>query len=223
MFRVAITVRVREADGEEHAVQVLLSKTWKETEPLQLRQYLGAYYRDKRDIQKDSSGIPIVTVFLLGHRLGDVSVPVMYVYDKPYDYDGNVVSKGMPEPFIENLEHDSIIVQTPLLHDQVSNRLYKVLSVFDQSRAYDEDCHLLNYDEKDYEGDASLFHLVFCLTAAAASPKMQRHMDMEDEFVPELENRDTKIMMLDKKIVEQEEEIMRRDRVLKYKLGCLGI
>lgn len=218
MFRIDFSARVREPDGEEHLVLIELQKTWKETETLRFRQYLGAQYSDKRNIRKDSKegyGIPIITIYLLGHRLGNVDVPVVYVYHKSYDYDGNVVSKGMPDPFIESLAHNSIIVQIPLLHGQVNNRLYKVLSVFDQSRAYDENRHLLNVDVKDYEGDASMECIVNRLTAAAASPEMRQDMNVEDEFLSELEKRDTALMNRDKKIEKQSEQLKEQNTMIR--------
>ena len=124
MFRIDFAANVREDDGKEHLILVELQKTWLETETLRFRQYLGAQYSNKRNINKNSHegyAIPMVTIYLLGHRVGDIDVPVVYVNHKSYDYDGNVVTKGMPDPFIESLVHNSIIVQIPLLHGQINN------------------------------------------------------------------------------------------------------
>ena len=68
-------------------------------------------------------GIPMVAVYILGHRVGHINVPVLYVNHKPYDYEGNEVTEGLPDPFVDSLVHDSIIVQIPLLHGQINNRL----------------------------------------------------------------------------------------------------
>jgi hypothetical protein len=75
MFRIDFGARVREADGSEHLVLIELQKTWIETETLRFRQYLGAQYSDPNNIQKEERlkhgyAIPMVTVYLLGHKVG---------------------------------------------------------------------------------------------------------------------------------------------------------
>lgn len=210
MFRIDFSARVRESDGKEHLILIELQKTWLETETLRFRQYLGAQYSDKRNIRKDSPqgfAIPMVTIYLLGHRLGDVDVPVVYVGHRSYDYDGNEVTKGMPDPFIESLVHNSIIVQIPLLHGQINNRLDKVLSVFDQTKADADDPHVLKLDEDRYLGDDNMEYILRRLTAAAADSDMRQDMNVEDEYFSVLENRDTAIMLRDKEIAEQKQTI----------------
>lgn len=214
MFRIDFAANIREADGKEHLILVELQKTWLETETLRFRQYLGAQYSNKRNIDRNSRegyAIPLVTIYLLGHRVGDIEEPVVYVNHQSYDYYGNVVTKGMPDPFIESLVHNSIIVQIPLLHGQINNRLDKVLSVFDQSKADADDPHVLSLDEKDYEGDDSMEYIVHRLTEAAADADMRQDMNVEDEYYSAIENRDTAIMKRDKKIKEQEEELSEKD------------
>lgn len=220
MFRIDFAANIREADGKEHLILVELQKTWLETETLRFRQYLGAQYSNKRNIDRNSRegyAIPLVTIYLLGHRVGDIEEPVVYVNHQSYDYYGNVVTKGMPDPFIESLVHNSIIVQIPLLHGQINNRLDKVLSVFDQSKADADDPHVLSLDEKDYEGDDSMEYIVHRLTEAAADADMRQDMNVEDEYYSAIENRDTAIMKRDKKIKEQEEELSEKDKKLSEK------
>ena len=217
MFRIDFAANVREDDGKEHLILVELQKTWLEAETLRFRQYLGAQYSNKRNINKNSPegyAIPMVTIYLLGHRVGDIDVPVVYVNHKSYDYDGNVVTKGMPDPFIESLVHNSIIVQIPLLHGQINNRLDKVLSVFDQTKADSNDPHVLSLDEKNYEGDDSMEYIVHRLTQAAADADMRQNMNVEDEYYSAIENRDTAIMNRDKKIKEQDKLLAENAKLL---------
>ena len=81
MFRIDFGARVREADGSEHLVLIELQKTWIETETLRFRQYLGAQYSDPNNIQKEERlkhgyAIPMVTVYLLGHKVGLYLIPI---------------------------------------------------------------------------------------------------------------------------------------------------
>ncbi len=218
MFRIDFSATVRESDGSEHLILIELQKTWLETETLRFRQYLGAQYSDKRNIRHDSHdgfAIPMVTIYLLGHRVGNIEVPVVYVNHKSYDYDGNEVKKGIPDPFIESLVHNSIIVQIPLLRGQVNNHLYKVLSVFDQTQVSDSSHHLLSLDGKYYEGDDNMEYIVHKLTEAAASAELRQDMNVEDEFFSAIENRDTAIMNRDKKIKDQDKKIKDQDEKIK--------
>ena len=155
MFRIDFGARIRTGENETELILIELQKTWVETETLRFRQYLGAQYSDKNNIDKqkgDHKGFayPMVTIYIMGHRVGDIDVPVLYVSHKAYDYDGHEVKKGMPDPFVESLVHDSIIVQIPLLHGVINNRLDKVLSVLDQTKRDKDDPHLLCLDESVY-------------------------------------------------------------------------
>lgn len=137
MLRIDFAATVRESDGAQRLILIELQKTWLETETLRFRQYLGAQYSRKSNIDAESSGryaLPMVAVYLLGHRVGDIEEPVLYVNHKSYDYNGREVTKGIPDPFVESLTHNSIIVQIPLLPYRINNRLSRVLSVFDQSK-----------------------------------------------------------------------------------------
>ena len=40
------------------------------------------------------------SVYFLGHRVGNIDEPVVYVHHKVYDYNGNVVREGIPDAFI---------------------------------------------------------------------------------------------------------------------------
>lgn len=124
-----------------------------------------------------------------------------------YDYDGNVVTDGIPDPFVESLIHDSIIVQIPLLHGQVNNRLEKVLRVFDQSQKNGSDRHVLNVNDSPFDDDDDMQYLLRRLLMAAANAQLRQDMKVEDEYFKALEDRDTALMIKDKKLAEQAEQL----------------
>ena len=220
MFRIDFGARIRTGENETELILIELQKTWVETETLRFRQYLGAQYSDKNNIDKqkgDHKGFayPMVTIYIMGHRVGDIDVPVLYVSHKAYDYDGHEVKKGMPDPFVESLVHDSIIVQIPLLHGVINNRLDKVLSVLDQTKRAKDDPHLLCLDESVYADSSDMSYIVHRLTAAASNPQMRQNMNVEDEFYSAIEDRDTAIMNRDKKIKEQNGKIKEQNGKIK--------
>ena len=124
-----------------------------------------------------------------------------------YDYEGNEVHQEMPDPFVESLQHDSIIVQIPLLKGRVNNRLEKILSVFDQSQIYPDDQRMLELDENKYADDAEMAHILHRLQSAAANPDIRNRMNAEDEFFQALEDRDTTIMTQKKELEKQKAAI----------------
>lgn len=149
----------------------------------------------------------MITVYLLGHRVGDIEEPVLYVRHKSYDYDGVEVTKGMPDPFVESLVHDSIIVQIPLLHGRLNNRLVEVLSVFDQTNKDGHNRQVLRIDDDAYKGDAEMEHILHRLLTAASDSKLRQDMNVEDEYFSAIETRDTAIMKRDQRIAEQNAQL----------------
>ena len=226
MFRIDFAAKVQEADGSSHLVLIELQKTWLETETLRFRRYLGVQYGNKENIPtKDNSkgfAIPMVAVYLLGHRVGDIDEPVIYVQHKAYDYDGAVVTRGLPDPFVESLTHDSIIVQIPLLRGQVNNRLERVLSVFDQTAIDGSDQHVLELDEDKYAGDADMRYMLRRLTAASCNAEIRQNMNVEDEFYSAIENRDTAIMQLQQKTKEQRNRLKEQSNRLEEQRSRLA-
>lgn len=202
VFRIDFGATVREADGEEKLILVELQKTWVETETLRFRQYLGVQYRSPKNMRGDNA-LPMVAVYLLGHKVGNIEEPVLYVNHDCYDYEDNRVERGLPDPFVESLTHNSIIVQIPRLHGQINNRLDKVLSVFDQNNRDRDDEQLLRLDERMYSDDSDMEHILHRLTMAAADADMRHRMDVEDEYFSIIEKRDTEILMRDKRLAEQ--------------------
>ena len=220
MFRIDFGATIREEDGREKLILIELQKTWLETETLRFRQYLGAHYANPENIikgDKNGCAVPTVAVYLLGHKVGDIEEAIIYVSHKAYDYSGKEVKKGIPDPFVESLTHDSIIVQIPRLHRMANNRLEKVLSIFDQTRKASGNRQMLNIDESLYDGDEEMQHIVRRLQMAASDAKLRQDMNVEDEYFLAIENRDTAIMMRDKRIKEQDNMLEEKTHELEKK------
>ena len=220
MFRIDFAATVREREGNEikdRIVLIELQKTWLNTETLRFRQYLGAQYSNKNNIREaEDKGFayPMVAVYLLGHRVGNIKEPIVYVNHDVFDYNGNVVEDGNIEPFVESLTHNSIIVQIPLLHGNVNNRLEKVLSVFDQTLVDGDTLQVLKIDEDKFADDNDMLYVLHKLTAAAANSEMRQDMNVEDEYYKAIEDRDTAIMQRDKMLRERDCKMAQMDERL---------
>ena len=208
MFRIDFAARVMQDDGSTRLILIELQKTWLSTETLRFRRYLAAQYNAEENMLKESKSeagpyaIPMIAIYLLGHRIGDIDKAVVYVNHKALDYDGKEIENGENDPFINSLTHDSIIVQIPLLHGKINNKLDRVLSVFDQSQRDDSNQHIVRLDINNYEGDSELMHLVHRLGLAAMNASVRQEMDDEDEFFSAIESRDTQLMQMNKRLSE---------------------
>ena len=221
MFRIDFAAKVRDQNGKEKLILIELQKTWLETETLRFRQYLGAQYLTPENIAKEGEhegyAAPMVAIYLLGHRVGNVDKPVVYVKHNAYDYNGEVVEEAMEDPFIGSLTHDSIIVQIPLLHGQINNHLDKVLSVFDQSHRDKKNRQVILLDETKYEGDDDMMYLLRRLTAATANAELRMDMNVEDEYFSAIEHRDTELMVKTQQLEEKDKQLAEKSKELAEK------
>ena len=216
--RIDFSAKIKDKDGTEHLVLIELQKTWLATETMRFRQYLGTQYSDpKNTLSKDGDkkgfGLPIISIYLLDHRVGDLPEPVVYVRRRYLDYNSNPVVDGVPDPFVESLTHDAIIVQIPLLSGKTRNRLERLLMVFDQDFQVEGDSHFLRIDENAPQ-TAEEQLVIDRLIKAAATSELLREMYIEDEFLSELEQRDTEIMRKEQELQQSRQELQQSKQEL---------
>lgn len=218
MFRIDFAAQVKEDDGTVRLILIELQKTWVDTETLRFRRYLAAQYNAEENMVKEGElkgyAVPMISVYLLGHRVGDIDKAVVYVTHNAFDYDGKVVEGGMQDPFINSLIHDSIIVQIPLLHGKINNRLDRVLSVFDQSQRDAKNQQIVCLDEKEYAGDSDMMYILHRLGLAAMDADVRQEMNDEDEFYSVLEARDTQVMKLNEQLTEKRRQLNEKNAQL---------
>ncbi len=226
VFRIDFAATVRKADDSEELILIELQKNWLPTETLRFRQYVGTQYQDPRNIVEDSAdrhALPMITVYLLGHKLGDIEEPVIYVRHHSYDYNDHLVTKGIPNAFVESLVHDSIIVQIPRLHGQVNNRLDEVLSVFNQTHADKKNQHTLELDDAFYDSsDSDMQRILYRLTAAAANVDMRQDMMVEDEYYSIIKEQESKLYYGERQLAEKNAQLAEKNAQLAEKDGQLA-
>lgn len=216
LFRMDFSAKIKDDEGEEHLVLIELQKTWLPTETLRFRQYLGTHYLNKENVCKDPDsqfGLPIISIYILGHTLGELKEPVIYVRRRYLDYEDNVIEGK--DKFIESLTHDSIIVQIPFLHKRTRNRLERLLNIFDQDCRLRGNDHLLEIDEDLFQDEDYL--VLTRLLKAGVAPDIRRSMDVEDEILSEIEARDTVIMQKDQLIQQKDQAILQKDQTIQQK------
>jgi hypothetical protein len=235
VFRIDFGATIRKDDGTEQLILVELQKggvqrlpsvsggyPWLPTETLRFRQYIGVQYSNPENVVgegRDCRALPMVAIYLLGHKVGDIEEPVIYVHNEPCDYDGNLVTKGLPDPFVSSLTHESIIVQIPRLRGKINNRLDEILSIFDQSQTNaDTNDHTIFIDENRYaEEDAEMQRILRRLLMAAVSSDIRQDMNVEDEYYSYLEQKETEVMMKDRIIAQQDAQLSQQKEQLSQK------
>ena len=234
VFRLDYRAVTVDDQGREEHVLIELQKSDLPSDLLRFRQYLGTQYRAEENMVPDSivgdaSGrcgssegkrkhaLPMIAIYLLGHRVGCIEEPVLYVNPRAENYDHEPVTQGLPDPFVDSLTHSSIIVQIPLLHGRVRNHVERILNIFDQERKDSAHSYLLNIDEADYSGDEDQRLIFHRLLTAGASREMRERMEMEDLMLRDYDERGVELLRQKKQLQEKDSQLQEKDSQLQEK------
>lgn len=224
-FGATVSEEVVLPDGKvevkERMVTIELQKVYLPTEILRFRQYTGTHYCNPDmvhhvnfDTLKEAAD-PMVSVYILGHKLDVINECVCYISREYRDYNGNKLD--VLDPFAESLTHDSIIVQVPLLpNDNVRNRVEELLQVINQSKKT-SDKHFLTIDEDKYSGDEEMQEMIRTLKGAACDSDIRLRMQLEDEILGELKNKNLTIEKQKEQLAEKEEQLAEKNEQLAEK------
>ena len=179
-FKATITLE----NNENQVILIEIQKAKLESDIIRFRKYLGSQYMDPNNnaLEKPNKAYPIYTIYFLGKTLANnTSSPIINVNR---EYIDNYTKEKLTEKeeFIESLTHNSVVIQIPLLKIFRRNRLEKLLSIFEASTN-----HEIEVDEVEEE-DYKL--ITRRLVAANSDKKVRQQMDLEDEILLELANKD---------------------------------
>ena len=178
----------KDKDGKEvdRLIIIELQKAWVNYEVPRFRRYLGHNYIAPENIFHDpvdnrAYGLPIVAVYILNHRVGNLTEPVTYLNRKYMDYDGNELTTGVPDKFAESLSHNCIIVQVPLLSDKIRNRAEKILQIFNQKFSVQKSGFKMQVSNDLVEGDSDMQRVVNRLSMVFTDSHTTELMMIENE------------------------------------------
>lgn len=222
VYRVDFAARIRNRAGEERQVLIELQKAKYPTDIMRFRRYLGAHYRDpdnsceidiasgKGTVRRVRQGLPLLTIYFLGHSLDHTDAPVIQVRRDCIDLaSGNAIE--CKEAFIESLTHDSYVIQIPKLHRQHRTEIEEMLQLFDQRRIHG-DRHFLAIDEGEL---SERYHpLLRRLQRAAAEPRVAATMELEDEVLEEIQEieRSLERVQAEKEQIQAEKEQVQAEK-----------
>ena len=197
VYRLDFNARIKTAEGSRQ-VLIELQKAKFATDIMRFRNYLsgqyGNYDNTEMAIINDYErrvGIPIISIYFLGHRLDHINASIIGVNRVYRDLvTGDRID--VKESFIESLTHDSYIIQIPQLAKKRRNDLEKLLSIFDQSESIDETHHILNINEADYP--AKYGDLIRRLRSVILEPEIRKQMKDEDIVLLDYEDMQRSLM-----------------------------
>jgi Rad3-related DNA helicase len=205
VYRIDFSAKIRSGSGEQ-LVLIELQKAKFAQDLFRFRRYLGNHYSNRENQTIDPKTgrtvpIPIITIYFLGEAISDLNAPVIKVNRECIDIaTGERFTKKVQ--FIECLTHNSFIIQIPHLKEKRRTELEKLLLFFDQSNAI-EDKHTLSIHEDQIPEQHQL--LLDRLRRAIEDQNIRGAMDVEDDIVLELEDKDREIQR-HREIAEQERE-----------------
>jgi len=239
IFRLDFKAVIKTVAGEHRKVLIELQKAKRLLDIMRFRRYLADNYQEEDSLGLNdgtvrSMPLPIVTIYVLGFKLATGYPAVFKMEQRVTDVlTGKVISPRPREPFVELLNHESYMVQIPLLTETARTRLEGALMVFNQEHRTDNP-HVLNFT-----GDLSdplVKKMVDRLARAISDPQVRREMDAEDEvdgaitrllhekeleYQAALQEKDAALQEKDAALQEKDAALQEKDAALQEKDAAL--
>ena len=226
VYKLDFSAKIKTKDGIKQVI-IEIQKAKYSSDIMRFRRYLGQQYSNKNNTQtyitKNAKGkeskekkkaIPILTIYFLGHKLNNIEAAIIKVKRDYIDLSTNKKIEKK-EDFIESLTHDSFVIQIPYLKGRFRTDLEKMLNVFSQDEINlntENLLHELTVEEENYPEKYS--SIIRRLQRAIAEPDVRARMDVEDEVLEELQDKERKIEENKKVIEEKDKTIEERDKVI---------
>ncbi|WP_373549192.1 hypothetical protein [Haliscomenobacter sp.] len=216
VYRLDFSAQIQTPEGQKQVI-IELQKAKFPTDIIRFRRYLGEQFNDPRNIiskkinkRVRKIGVPIISVYFLGHKLDHTTASAIKVSRQYQDLITNEIIETR-ESFIESLTLDSYVIQIPYLTQQRRTELEILLSVFDQNNATDVEHHILNVNEAEFP--EKYRSIIRKLQQAIQSPEIKKQMQLEDGIIDELQGMDREIEELSVLVeqVKQENEQVKQE------------
>ena len=218
VYRMDYAATIKTDKDEEYKVIIEIQKASIIDDILRFRTYLAKQYsayikrevRDKRATHqtryrkdKKKLTLPIISIYFLGDKLEHLEDAFIKV--QRHYYNGITDEKiNTKENFIEQLTHDSYIIQIPYLSQQSRTELEEILSIFNQHYILDtKHAHTLNFP--DHATSPALKLMIKRLLQAQLNEEMEAIMLLEDEQLD-------KAAELEQALLDKEKERMAKEK-----------
>jgi hypothetical protein len=219
--RFDFSAKISVPDGGFKTVMIELQKAKLLSDVMRFRRYLGLHYQNPNNTydggDDSKKARQIYCIFLLGHDIGIPDRPVLQVDYNAKDSTTKTAVASTNE-FIQSLHHRSWIVQIDQLKQRRRSAVEKLLSIFDQANRT-KNHHILNVDEDDFP--EVYRHIIRRLRMASESEEIQREMELEDDLMKELQDKERLIAHKDKIIEEKDKALGEKDKIIEEKNKAL--
>jgi len=215
---------IKESDGTYRNILIEMQKSNLPTVLLRFRRYLGNKYHQQDQIinsegETETTALPITTIYFLGFMLPEKELPSVLEVNRVYKDRFTKKVIQTKSNFVENLSHDSYIIQIPKLHLTLKDKLEKILSIFDQHIISETDSKYLDYKTKDMDKDVK--RLVDRMHQATQKKSVITKMEGEEMYTRYYDNlleQNSKYMeevkIAKEEIQKKKEEIQKKDEQL---------
>jgi hypothetical protein len=183
-YRLDFLATIKTTTGDYQKVLIEVQKGKKTLDILRFREYLAEHYKRTDEVNVsplETQKIPlhIITIYILGFKLKHIPTPAVKIAREYIDL---ITKKRIDakEDFVEQLTHDSIIIQTPRIYGSVKTELDTLLSFFEQKYFLDDKGHLKSYLQPLETEKAR--HMAATLSYVAASEEDRRLLETEESI-----------------------------------------
>jgi hypothetical protein len=223
VLRMDFAATVKLEDGSRKLVLIEIQKARDTSDIHRFRRYLGTAYASTQNVYRDLDGVerplPILTIYFLGEGLKGVDVPVIKI-NRHYEDAATGAEVLITDPFVEALTHNSIVIQMDRLKDRRRTDLERLLAVFDQGLASHTDPHFLEILEVNFPEHYKA--VLRRLTLAFADSHLRKKMELEDEILRFLQDKDRKADDLRQALSEKDKALNEKDKALNEKDKALN-
>ena len=169
-------------------VSIELQKAKLQSDLMRFRRYLGVQYQNPNNTydEEQEKARQIYCIYFLDYGM---DLPLRPVLKVNYTVEDAYTGDQFPASgeFVSGLHHRSWIVQIRELKQRRRNDLEKILSIFDQSNIT-ESRYILNVDEESFPEEYQ--QIIRRLRKAMEDPKKRGEMELEDDIIKELQNKE---------------------------------
>jgi len=211
--RFDFSAKIKTAAGFKTVV-IELQKAKYLSDLMRFRRYLGLHYQNPNNSYFDNQqekARQIYCIYFLDYGMDLPACPVLKVNYKVWDaYTGDEFPAS--GEFVSGLHHRSWIVQIHLLKEHRRNDLEKILSIFDQSNLTDSTKHILDVDEESFPDEYR--QIIRRLRKAMENQQKRREMELEDDIIKEIQDKERLIEEKTKTIIEMGKTIVGKDQTI---------
>ena len=214
--RFDFSAQILTPDGNFKTVMIELQKAKYSSDIMRFRRYLRVKYQNPNNTygsEDNKKACPIYGIFLLGY---DIGIPDCSIIQVDHNIKDGITKKKLilTNEFIQSLHHRSWIIQIDQLKQRRRSDAEKLLSIFDQENRTSNH-HILNVNEDEFP---EMYRPVIRrLRMASESADIQIEMELEDDFMQELQDKE-RIVAKQSKIIEEDKKIIKeKDKTIKEK------